>query len=175
MHDKNQSNNRYKPRSGKIGKSFHHYSNCQMKDVHKITKDMLVQLGYEIPPEQLEQHGREQDGAQPSTNPQFFPSNLKCPIRCVRKGKPGSDKGYIRMNLDFLLRHPRDPFGRNFCYIRRRQQDPIIAADGTELNAEEAANTREIMGVINGIIEKVENDEGLSTAPLAVDPPLPGL
>ena len=162
MHSQNQSNDRYKPRSGKIGKSLSRYSNQQLKAVHEITKDMMQFLGYELPLEQLEKHGQEPIGANSSQQPaHFFPSNLKCPSTCLRKGKPASARNsdtrdYTRANKEFLLRKRNDCWGRDFCYLRQRQCEPIVAVDGTELNMDEVTKAREIMGVIDSIIVELE-------------------
>ncbi|OQS06382.1 basolateral NaK(2Cl) cotransporter [Thraustotheca clavata] len=107
----------YKPRSGKIGASFRHYSPEQHQHVLNKARPLLRQFGYD-------------------TETQDFPNSIPLPNRQVKYGK--QDAALLVLSVDGLeLRARNDMFGRLSTYYRKMLLDPVIAADGSELNMEE--------------------------------------
>ncbi|OQS00964.1 hypothetical protein ACHHYP_20085 [Achlya hypogyna] len=113
----------YKPRSGKIGASFRHYSPAQFQHVLTTARPLLRQFGYD-------------------TETQNFPAEIPLPNRQVKPGKP--DAAPLVLSADGLeLRARNDSFGRLSTWFRKTLLDPVIASDGTELNMDEVLAARE--------------------------------
>ncbi|CEG35502.1 fbox domain containing protein [Plasmopara halstedii] len=113
----------YKPRSGKIGGSFRHYSKEQFEHILRIANLPLRGFGYD-----------------PET--QNFPTEISLPKRQVKPGKEGAEL-LISIDQAMEIRKSNDTFGRGSTYFRRALTDPIIANDGTELNMDEVIAARE--------------------------------
>uniref|UniRef100_M4BFE8 Sulfotransferase domain-containing protein n=1 Tax=Hyaloperonospora arabidopsidis (strain Emoy2) TaxID=559515 RepID=M4BFE8_HYAAE len=113
----------YKPRSGKIGGSFRHFSEDQFQYIWKTAKLPLRGFGYD-----------------PVT--QEFPDDIRLPKRQVKQGKEGATL-LISIDQDMEIRKKNDSFGRGSTYFRRGLTEPVIASDGTELNMEEVLAARE--------------------------------
>jgi len=113
----------YKPRSGKIGASFRHYSEEQFQYVLKTARMALRGFGYD-------------------TETQNFPQNIPLPNRQVKPGKEGVES--LELSADnYELRKSNDTFGRLSTWYRKSLLDPVIASDGTELNMDEVLAARQ--------------------------------
>ncbi|TDH73416.1 hypothetical protein CCR75_009237 [Bremia lactucae] len=115
----------YKPRSGKIGGSFGHYSREQFRNILKTANLPLRGFGYD-----------------PET--QNFPNEILLPKRQVKPGKEGA-KLLISIDHAMEIRKKNDTFGRRSTYFRRALTKPVIANDGTALNMEEVLAARRQM------------------------------
>ncbi|ETI35790.1 hypothetical protein F441_17809 [Phytophthora nicotianae CJ01A1] len=113
----------YKPRSGKIGGSFRHYSEEQFQYILKTANLPLRGFGYD-----------------PET--QNFPKEITLPKRQVKSGKEGAEL-LISTDPTMEIRKKNDSFGRGSTYFRRALTEPVIANDGTELNMDEVLAARE--------------------------------
>jgi hypothetical protein len=112
----------YKPRSGKIGASFRHFSPSQFKYILDAAKPVLRQFGYD-------------------TETQNFPAIIRLPHRQIKHGIAGSSLTLSADGLD--IRNKRDTFGRLSTYFRKMLLEPVIASDGSELNMHEVEAARE--------------------------------
>ncbi|KAL4138538.1 hypothetical protein PRIC2_002043 [Phytophthora ramorum] len=113
----------YKPRSGKIGGSFRHYSEEQFQYILKTANLPLRGFGYD-----------------PET--QNFPKEITLPKRQVKPGKEGAEL-LISIDPVMEIRKKNDSFGRGSTYFRRALTEPVIASDDTELNMDEVLAARE--------------------------------
>ncbi|KAG6586517.1 fbox domain containing protein [Phytophthora cinnamomi] len=114
----------YKPRSGKIGGSFRHYSDEQFQYILKTANLPLRGFGYD-----------------PET--QNFPTEIALPKRQVKPGKTADAQLLISIDPAMEIRKKNDSFGRGSTYFRRALTEPVIANDGTELNMDEVLAARE--------------------------------
>lgn len=114
----------YKPRSGKIGASFKHYSEEQFQYIRQTASLPLRGFGYD-----------------PET--QDFPNEIRLPKRQVKPGKAPDAKVEITTDTAMEVRKYQDTFGRGSTAFRKMLIDPVIASDGTELNVEEVVAARE--------------------------------
>ncbi|KAF4317267.1 hypothetical protein BBO99_00008171 [Phytophthora kernoviae] len=114
----------YKPRSGKIGASFRHYSEEQFQYILKTANLPLRGFGYD-----------------PET--QDFPNQISLPKRQVKPGKTADAELVISTDQAMEIRKKNDSFGRHSTYFRKMLTDPVIANDGTELNMDEVLAARE--------------------------------
>ncbi|CAH0480304.1 unnamed protein product [Peronospora belbahrii] len=112
----------YKPRSGKIGASFRHYSEEQFQYILKTAYLPLRGFGYD-----------------PGT--QNFPNKILLPKRQVKPGKEGATL-LISTDQEMEIRKKNDSYGRSSTYFRRALTEPVIADDGTELNMDEVQAAR---------------------------------
>ncbi|OWZ21986.1 hypothetical protein PHMEG_0003383 [Phytophthora megakarya] len=128
----------YKPRSGKIGGSFRHYSDEQFQYILKTANLPLRGFGYD-----------------PET--QNFPKEITLPKRQV---KPGKEDAKLLISIDPVMeiRKKNDSFGRGSTYFRRALTEPVIANDGTELNMDEVLAARERLQAKK---EETEQDEAM--------------
>lgn len=115
----------YKPRCGKIGGSFRHYSEEQFQYILKTANLPLRGFGYD-----------------PET--QNFPKEILLPKRQVKPGKKNAEL-LISIDQTMEIRKPNDTFGRGSTYFRRALTDPVIANDGTELNMDEVFAARKLL------------------------------
>ncbi|GMF46954.1 unnamed protein product [Phytophthora fragariaefolia] len=127
----------YKPRSGKIGGSFRHYSEEQFQYILKTANLPLRGFGYD-----------------PET--QNFPEEITLPKRQVKPGKSTDAKLLIAIDPAMEIRKKNDSFGRGSTYFRRGLTEPVIASDGTELNMDEVLAARERLQAKK---EETEQDE----------------
>lgn len=114
----------YKPRSGKIGGSFRHYSEEQFQYILKTANLPLRGFGYD--PERT----------------QNFPKEVTLPKRQVKPGKEGAEL-LISTDQAMEIRKKNDSFGRGSTYFRRALTEAVIANDGTELNMDEVLAARD--------------------------------
>lgn len=113
----------YKPRSGKIGASFKHYSEEQFQYILQTAKLPLRGFGYD-------------------TETQNFPAEIQLPRRQVKPGKVPGASLEISTDLNMEVRRKNDIFGRGSTWFRKNLTDPVIASDGTELNMDEVLEAR---------------------------------
>ncbi|CAI5733246.1 unnamed protein product [Hyaloperonospora brassicae] len=112
----------YKPRSGKIGASFRHFSDEQFEFIRTTANLPLRGFGYD-----------------PVT--QNFPTDIRLPKRQVKPGKAGATL-LVSIDQDMEIRKKNDSFGRGSTHFRRALVEPVIASDGSELNMHEVLAAR---------------------------------
>lgn len=121
MCKESNDNRPYKPRSGKIGGSFKHYSPQQFQYILQAATPQLTGFGYH-----------------PET--QGFPQRIEIPRKNIKPGKPGAE---LLVNKGKLVRQDDDFFGRLFTRFRKSLTEPVISSDGEPLNVEEVEKARE--------------------------------
>jgi hypothetical protein len=114
----------YKPRSGKIGASFRHYSEAQFQYILQTARLPLRGFGYD-------------------TETQNFPANIQLPRRQVKPGKETGAQLEISTDVEMEVRRKNDVFGRGSTWFRKMLTDPVVASDDSELNMDEVLAARQ--------------------------------
>jgi len=114
----------YKPRSGKIGASFRHYSEAQFQYILQTARLPLRGFGYD-------------------TETQNFPADIQLPRRQVKPGKETGAQLEISTDVEMEVRRKNDVFGRGSTWFRKMLTDPVVASDDSELNMDEVLAARQ--------------------------------
>lgn len=114
----------YIPRSGKIGASFHHYSDQQFQYILKRANLPLRGFGYD-----------------PIT--QDFPHDIQLPRRQVKPGRKENASLEISIDPKYDIRKRNDPYGRYSTWYRKTLLDPVLDKDGNALNMDEVEQARQ--------------------------------
>ena len=133
----------YKPRSvGKVGKSFHHYSDAQFRAVQELAGEgMLRLLGYhpaeqgfpaalDAPPLALAELPPVGQRPPAATGDEFLGAALGGDFAPAAGTQPSLLVNSGKINL----RRNADPFGRSMSQYRKALTRPIVRKDGVPLN-----------------------------------------